>query len=77
MFFVRHFHFQGAAFGGEAVFLQAAGGFFGDLRRDWCCDSGDVSKQLPIPTNAASRLRIGSCETMTLRLTQRAAARFV
>ena len=44
MFFVRHFHFQGAAFGGEAALLQAVGGFFGDLRGDWCCDSGDVSK---------------------------------
>jgi hypothetical protein len=27
---------------------------------------GDASKQLPIPSNAASRLKNGSCETMTL-----------
>jgi hypothetical protein len=31
-------------------------------------DSGDVSKQLPVPFNAASRLKNGSCETMTLPL---------
>jgi hypothetical protein len=29
---------------------------------------GDASKQLPIPSNAASRLKNGSCETMTLPL---------
>jgi hypothetical protein len=29
---------------------------------------GDASKQLSIPSNAASRLKNGSCETMTLPL---------
>jgi len=37
---------------------------FAELRVDWCCESG----MYPIALNAASRLRNGSCETMTLPL---------